>query len=236
MKLHSFQHVPFEGPGIIADWAAAQGVQVTATRWYEDARPPDIDAIDWLVVMGGPMGAYDEERYAWLREEKRCIEQAIKQGNVVIGVCLGAQLIADVLGARVYPHTQKEIGWFPIELTEAGQQSPLFGFLPPQLKVFHWHGDTFDLPHGAVHIARSAVCENQVFVYEERVIGLQFHMEMTRTGVEAIVQHCADELVDAPTIQQPGEMLAHSEHITVLNGLMQELLGRVHAHANPDSV
>lgn len=229
MKLHSFQHVPFEGLGIIADWADAHGHQVSVTRWYEEDTPPDMEAIDWLVVMGGPMGAYDEEQYAWLRDEKRCIEQAINQGKVVIGVCLGAQILANVLGACVYPHTQKEIGWFPIELSETGQQSPLFHSFPPRLEVFHWHGDTFDLPHGAVHIARSAVCENQLFIYEERLIGLQFHLEMTQAGVEAIVHHCADELVDAPTIQQPGEMLARSDHIVALNGVMQELLNQVAA-------
>lgn len=229
MKLHYFQHVPFEGLGVIATWAHENNYQVAATRWYAHDPMPDIAAIDWLVVMGGPMGVYDEDQYPWLVEEKRCIEQAIAQRKVVIGICLGAQLIADVLGAHVYPHTQKEIGWFPIELTAAGQQSPLFGFLPRRFNVFHWHGDTFDLPEGAVHMARSDVCEHQLFVYEQRVIGIQFHLEMTRTGVEAIVQHCADELVDAPSIQQPAEILSHSATIATLNGQMHEFLSRVAA-------
>ena len=126
----------------------------------------------------------------------------------MIGVCLGAQLIAEVLGGRVYRNPDKEIGWLPIQLTDAGRASPLFGFLPPSLTVFHWHGDTFELPAGAVHLARSAACAHQAFLYDGRVLGLQFHLESTPESVAGIVAACADEIVPAPYCQDAARMLA----------------------------
>jgi GMP synthase (glutamine-hydrolysing) len=215
---------------MLGEWAHEQGHTLTATRLYLGEPLPDVTALDWLVVMGGPMSSYDEDKYTWLAPEKRCIEQAIRHGKTVIGICLGAQLLANVLGARVYPHTHKEIGWFPIELTEAGQQSPLFGFLPRQFAVFHWHGDTFDMPQGASHLAFSQACPHQLFVYEQRVVGLQFHMEMTQAGIEAIMEHCADELVAAPTIQQPDTIRERTTTtLAQAHGMLRGVLQRLAA-------
>jgi GMP synthase-like glutamine amidotransferase len=160
------------------------------------------------VVMGGPMGVGDESTYDWLAPEKAFIREAIGAGKTVVGVCLGAQLIAEVLGARVYRGPEKEIGWMPIQLTLGGRDSAVFGHLPPSIEVFHWHGDTFDLPAGATHLARSAVCEHQAFLWGERVLALQFHLESTPESVAAICRECADELVTAPHIQEAGQMLA----------------------------
>jgi GMP synthase (glutamine-hydrolysing) len=227
MHLHYFQHVPFEGIARIGDWARSRGFSVTGTRLYAGDPIPPIETLDWLIVMGGPMGAGDDDRYPWLADEKRAIDQAIQQGKVVLGICLGAQLIASVLGARVFPNPHKEIGWFPIELTTEGQQSPLFGFLPKQFSVFHWHGDTFDLPRGAVHLASSAACQNQAFVWEHRVVGLQFHLEVTEEGIQALMHHCADELVTAPFIQRPEEMTHRPHDVAFVNGAMNELLHRL---------
>lgn len=145
MNIHYLQHVPFEDLGMIADWIDENGYHSRVSRLYQGEALPNVNDIDWLIVMGGPMGVYDEDQYPWLVDEKRCIERAIAKGRVVLGICLGAQLIANVLGARVYPHTRKEIGWFPITLTREGAQSPLFTELPSPFEVFHWHGDTFDL-------------------------------------------------------------------------------------------
>jgi GMP synthase (glutamine-hydrolysing) len=213
MKIHCFQHVPFEGLGCIEDWANASGFRLSLTRFYENDLLPELDQMDWLLVMGGPMGVSDEPKFPWLTREKRLIEKAIQRGKVVLGICLGAQLIADVLGARVYRNQFKEIGWFPIELTEAGQTSSLFGFLPARPTVFHWHGDTFDMPREAVHLAQSEACRNQAFVYKERVIGVQFHLETTAAGIEALVKNCADEIVEGPFIQSPKEMRDHCQEI-----------------------
>jgi GMP synthase-like glutamine amidotransferase len=227
MHIHMFQHVPFEGLAGIADWVALNHHPVTVTRFYQREPIPNINAIDWLIVMGGPMSTYDEAQYPWLVEEKRFIEQAIKHKKVVLGICLGAQLVAEVLGARVYANQHKEIGWFPITLTEAGQESPLFRFLPPRFNVFHWHGDTFDLPDSAVHIASSEGCTHQAFVYGARVVGLQFHLEMTPRNIRDIVHHCANELGTGPYIQSPDEMLSHPDDVAFTNNAMHELLTRL---------
>ena len=149
MRVHYFQHVPFEGLGSIAGWLESRSARVTSTRFFEDSRLPGVTDIDWLVVLGGPMSANDEETRPWLSVEKRFIAEAVAGEKVVLGICLGAQLIASALGARVYPNPQPEIGWFPIERTRPGGLA-----LPARADVFHWHGETFDLPPGALGFAR----------------------------------------------------------------------------------
>jgi len=241
MRIHTFLHVPFEGLGSIGDWAAAGGHDVTATRWYDGDAAPEPDAYEWLIVMGGPMGVYDERQHSWLVDEKRALAAAMAAGTRVLGVCLGAQLIATVLGARVYRNAHKEIGWFPIEVTPEGtsttagrvladiappatrpveqagagagagaragaragiHQSPASSLQSPSPRsVFHWHGDTFDLPAGAVHVARSAACAQQAFSVDDRVVGLQFHLETTPASAAALIAHCPEDLAPGPYVQ-----------------------------------
>ena len=207
MRIHIFQHVPFEGPAGIESWADDKGHTLTTTRFFENDAPPNIDDLDWLVVMGGPMNIYEEDQYPWLKAEKAVLGKAISAGKTVIGICLGAQLIAAVLGAEVFRGEHKEIGWFPIELSPAGEESEIFGFLPKRFPVFHWHGDTFTLPAGAVHLAQSEGCENQAFLYDGRVLGLQFHLESTPASVRDIVRHCRNEIVPAKYVQSADAML-----------------------------
>lgn len=227
MNVHYFQHVPFEDLGSIADWAKRKSHRIGPTRFFEDDPLPSLEQLDWLIVMGGPMNIYEERRHPWLAIEKRFIEQAIAAGKVVIGICLGAQLIADVLGAKVYRNTHKEIGWFPIERTSAADRSSRFKAFPSDLDAFHWHGDTFDIPDGAIHLACSKVCENQAFIYEERVLALQFHLEMTRQGAERLTVHCADELVTAPFIQTAPAILSDPRRFQALNETMDWILDRL---------
>ena len=208
MRIHCLQHVPFEGPFGIADWADARGHSLMVSPLYAGAVPPDPADFDWLVIMGGPMGVGDESEYPWLIQEKTLIRRSIEARKTLVGVCLVAQLIAAVLGARVYRNREKEIGWMPIELTAAGQASPVCGLLPASLPVFHWHGDTFDLPAGAVHLARSLACEQQAFLYDGRVLGLQFHLESTAESVAGICAQCADEIVPGTHVQTAARMLA----------------------------
>lgn len=219
MNIHYFQHVPFEGLGSITDWVNAPGNKVTATRFYEDNRLPFVDICDMLIVMGGPMGVHDEKLYPWLKKEKKFIEKAIAKGKKVVGICLGAQLIADVLGAKVYPNGEKEIGWHPIEF----KPSPLLQGFPPSLTVFHWHGDTFELPKDAAHLASSKACENQAYLYGEKVLGLQFHMEATDETITNLLQNCGSELVNGAFIQKEEDIIGHpvSERN---NNLLQKLL------------
>ena len=187
MRVHYLKHVPFEGLGAILPWLKEREWQVSLTELYRDEPLPSINDIDWLIVMGGPMSAHDESKYSWLKAEKDLIGQAIATGKPILGVCLGSQLIADVLGSKVYKNPEPEIGWFPIDLSEKATSHELGRLIPPQVEVFHWHGETFDLPQGALHLASSQACENQAFVYGDRVLGLQFHLETTQETLEALV-------------------------------------------------
>jgi GMP synthase-like glutamine amidotransferase len=202
MNVHILQHAPFEDVGSIAGWLAASRANVTYTRLYEPAALPDLAGIDLIIALGGPMSVNDEAELPWLRPEKQFVREAIARGLPILGVCLGAQLIASALGCRVYRNTVKEIGWFPIETTAEGAA---LGF-PPLLDVFHWHGETFDLPGGAVRLARSSACMNQAFRLGLNVLALQFHLEATPKSAARLIRHCADELVPASHIQSADQI------------------------------
>jgi GMP synthase (glutamine-hydrolysing) len=147
----------------------------------------------------------------------------------VLGICLGAQLLGEVLGARVHRGPQLEIGWWPIEFTEEGGRSRLFRGVPPTLEVFHWHADTFDLPAGAIRIARSEAFVNQGFVLDERIAALQFHLETTPAGAGALLRHGEADLVEGPYVQSAAEMLAKGERFRAIRELMDGLLDALFA-------
>ncbi len=223
MRLHYLQHVPFEGLGAISEWATKKGFEISVTNLYSGESLPSIDEIDWLFVMGGPMNIYEEEQYRWLPEEKDFICRAIKEGKVVIGICLGAQLIADCLGSKVTRNKDREIGWFPVSLRQ-----DIFG-LPKEFTPLHWHGDTFGAIEGAVSFARSKACENQAFSYDGgRVVGLQFHLEVTADSISALVENCGDELVEGEYVQTREDILAKNEHIVEANKLMFTILDNIY--------
>lgn len=209
---------------MIEPWLTARGCAPTATRFHLDDPLPKVDAIDWLIVMGGPMGVYNQDRHPWLTEEIAFIREAIDRRKTVFGICLGAQLIAAALGAKVYPNTHKEIGWFPVTLTEQGRQSPLLQDFPSKLPVFHWHGDTFDLPAKSTHLMTSSACVNQAFSYGDRVIGLQFHLEVTPAGIDTLINHCGHELAQAPFIQPSGQLRADPDRLRPIHRQLTTLL------------
>jgi GMP synthase-like glutamine amidotransferase len=223
MRIHVLQHVAFEGEANIGVWAREHGFPVTRTRLYASETLPPASAIDLLVVMGGPMNIYEEDRYPWLAAEKRFLREIIISGARALGVCLGAQLLADVLGGPVTRNPLKEIGWFPVTLTQDGAASPLFADFPTTFPAFHWHGDTFALPPGTVHAASSAACTNQAFVYDERIVGLQFHLESTAESISRLADHGGDELVAGPCIQ-PAGALARADHLADIRRLLYRLL------------
>lgn len=224
MNIHYLQHVPFEGLGSIEQWAISHGHQLSATRLYAGDQLPALERFDMLVVMGGPMSIHDEHEHVWLKAEKWFIQQVIDAGKPVLGICLGAQLIADVLGATIAQGREKEIGWFPITLSPEFAASNLGQRFPETMTVFHWHGETFTIPDGAQRIASSEVCENQGFIYNDRVVGLQFHLETTRVSAESIIGNSMHELVEAPFIQSEDEMIADEMRFTEVNRLMQIFL------------
>jgi len=222
MTLHYLQHVPFEGLGFIEEWAAFRKMQITGTRLYTGESPPSPSSFDWLVVLGGPMGVHDHGKHPWLVEEKTFIRESIDAGKTVIGICLGAQLIADVLGAKVYPGPHKEIGWFPLRRAPEVPE-----WIPEELIAFHWHGDTFDLPEKSIRLASSDACINQGFVYRDRVVGLQFHLESTHGSVEDLIEHCGDELTEDLYIQSAIQIRAAYSNLSIINAAMSQLLDRL---------
>lgn len=232
MILHYLQHAPFEGLGSITAWASAAGHPIAATRLYAGDPLPGLGDVGLLVVLGGPMNVYEDALYPWLASEKRFIEKAIAAGKPVLGICLGAQLLAAVLGARVYRNDQREIGWFEIQRTAGATYSKTARFLPETAEVFHWHGDTFDIPLGAVHIARSSGCRHQGFVAEERLVGLQFHLEVTREGAGGLLEHCRNDFEPpGPFVQQPQAIVADQRRFDRAHQLLVPLLADLAALA-----
>jgi GMP synthase-like glutamine amidotransferase len=226
MRAHCLQHVAFEGLGSIQPWLQEAGYEISYTRFFESAVLPQLEEIDFLIAMGGPMSVNDAVQFPWLSQEKTFIRSAVQAQKPVIGVCLGAQLIASAMGAQVYPNPCKEIGWFPVRAVAMASASPLRVFrFPPEAKVFHWHGETFDLPAGSVHLAASAGCRNQAFQLGPSAIGLQFHLETTPESLRELVTNCRAELVPSTYVQPEETMLAAPpETYRTIKRLMAEVL------------
>jgi len=196
-KIYVLQHHPVEHLGTIAD--ALEGA---ALAWHYvqvnggQPVPSSMKGAGGLIVMGGPMGVYQTDRYPWLREEMRLIEEAVKSNLPVLGVCLGAQIVAAALGAKVERNPNgKEIGWGPIRLHDSAKEDRLMRGLPATITPFHWHGDIFDLPAGAVSLASSEKTPCQAFRHGDKTYGFQFHIEVTQEGVAAMATAFAKELV-----------------------------------------
>ncbi len=224
MHIHYLQHVPFEDAANIAVWAHERGHRLTHTRLDLDQPLPEPECLDWLVVMGGPMNVDEHAIYPWLAREKEFIRRVIDRGIRVLGVCLGGQLISTVLGGQVTKNRQKEIGWFPVTLTVEGVASPVFSRFPLEILAFHWHGDTFSIPPGAIRLAASDGCDNQAFQHGRHVVALQFHWDYSLQSVETMIRHCGDELIAAPGIQQPAEMLAHQGRFGEIKTMLHAML------------
>jgi GMP synthase-like glutamine amidotransferase len=227
MKILCLQHVPFEGPGSIAPWAAVHRIALEVALVPETPKLPALTADSWLLVMGGPMGVNDGDRLPWLAEETAYIRRAIEAGRVVIGICLGAQLIAAALGATVSRNPEREIGWFPLHKTERALADGICPFLPQGALAFHWHGDTFAIPEGATALARTDACANQGFVMEQRVFAFQFHLETTPASARALVTHCRAELLPRPFVQSDSEVFADADRFTRINGYMAAFLEEI---------
>lgn len=223
MNIQWLQHVPFEGLGAIEMWAARCGHSLSCTRLFAGDSFADQDTFDMLVIMGGPMGIYDHQEYPWLVAEKAFIRETIEAKKPVLGICLGAQLLADVLGGPVSANVHKEIGWFPVRRTGSVPQA-LKGVLPDEQMVFHWHGDTFAIPPGAVHLFTSEGCRNQAFLHTDRVLGLQFHLETTPASAGPLIENCRHELAAGAWIQKEEEIVAGLERYAGINRTMDAIL------------
>ena len=242
LRIHALFHTDYEDFSFIKQWANSQNHSMSYTRSYHNDVLPQHDSFDWLIVMGGPMSVHDEEKHPWLIDEKRLIKQSIDNGKTVIGVCLGAQLIAHCLGATVQPANVKEIGWLPIRLTAEGRSQSLLQVLPKQsFTVFHWHGDGFDCPQGATAIATSEAWANQGFIYQTSlykelgtwVVGWQCHFEVTKESLVKMVANghntIQSGLIDYPkTVQSANTIIeAGNKYIEDNNARLAAMLNRI---------
>ena len=206
MKIHYFQHDKNEGLGEMESRFSQKGYSLQRTPFFSDSWSlPLLNEVDFLVVLGGPMGVYEKERFPWLNDEIDFVKACLRAGKPVLGVCLGAQILAAALGARVYPQGFKEIGWFPVQFAPGAPAWLSRGKL--DVEVFHWHGDTFDLPAGATRLAFSRATPNQAFLWGESALGLQFHLETGAHDVEVFVQQGQADLINSDFCQSKEQIL-----------------------------
>jgi GMP synthase (glutamine-hydrolysing) len=194
MTVLIIKHIDIEGPGLIEYCLRQENISYKILNLKPGVHPPKLDGLKNIVILGGPMNVYEEDRYPFLKEEDLFIKEAIKRGKQILGICLGAQLIAKALGARVFKAPVKEIGWYDVSLTKAGSHDPLFFNLPKIFPVFQWHGDTFEIPKSGKLIATSDFVPHQAFRYGEKVYGLQFHLEVTEEMIKEWLKTYEEEL------------------------------------------
>ncbi len=222
MQINYLVHVPYEGLGAFETALVAAGHALRRVRLYAGDRLPEPAQVQGLIVMGGPMSIHDESEHPWLAAEKRFLEAVLARDVPVLGVCLGAQLIAHCLGARVYRNPHKEIGWFPVR-RETRVQGAGLEMLPETFEAFHWHGETFDLPPGATLLASSSACAHQAFAHR-RALALQFHLEVLPSGVEDLCEFSRGDLEPGPWVQSPARMLAEPARFQAAVGWAQRLV------------
>jgi GMP synthase (glutamine-hydrolysing) len=227
LRIHYFQHVPFEDSANIAVWANQKGHKLTRTRVYEGDPFPAPNDIDWLIIMGGPMNIYEYDTYPWLLRERQFIKDMIKMDKAVIGVCLGAQLIADVLGAKVKRNKHREIGFFPVTLNERGRKNSLLSCLANKFSAFHWHGDRFEIPRGTDNLCKTQGCAHQAFQYGQKVLAMQFHLDYSIESVRKMIRHCSHELDEGTYVKKPVQMLDDKEAFCRLKNNLFLLLDNI---------
>jgi len=223
MNILLIQHDPLDGPGALLEWAASRGHSVAFCLICREEPLPKIETFDLLVSLGGPMGAYEEEKHPWLASEKDYMRQSIAAGKKILGLCLGCQMLADALGGKAFRHTCKEFGWQPIMPTDAGKEWFPLSHKETNLRAlkshekgtflaFQWHGDTFTLPPGALHLARNEAAEQQAFLMNgpmgSRALGLQFHLEWTEQMAREALAEPGVAPAPSNSVQTPEEILS----------------------------
>jgi GMP synthase (glutamine-hydrolysing) len=222
MKIHYLQHAPFEKLDAIKEWVAQKGYDLSCTHTYRSDPLPALNDFDFLIIMGGPQNLNEIEQYPYLAIEIELVKQAIQAKKLVLGICLGAQMIGEALGAKTQPSPNKEVGVFPVALTSAALSDPMLKSFPQQFDALHWHYYMPGLPQGAELLAYSAGCPNQMFRYGEHVYAVQFHMEMTSSNVSSLIENCAKDLDPGPHTMSKEDLLACD--IQSINQRMHALL------------
>ncbi|MDF1569465.1 MAG: type 1 glutamine amidotransferase [Spirochaetaceae bacterium] len=224
MRTISIHHVPFEGLGSIETLVGGKNHTYTRLDAWTNPTYPETETFDTLIIMGGPMSVGDTESLSWLPREKSFIKKSIASGKMILGICLGAQLIAEALGARVKKGPMKEIGWFEVTKHPRADESIIGSLIPGKFEAFHWHGETFDIPAGALPIGSSEACNNQGFVLDDRIISLQFHLETTPETAGALIKNCSSDLNDdGDFVQDAAEMVKDPDRFYQINRLMRRI-------------
>ncbi|HHT9125489.1 MAG TPA: type 1 glutamine amidotransferase [Candidatus Brocadiia bacterium] len=212
MTVLFIKHIDIEGPGTIADFLESNNVpHRTINPFKGDTYPDDPKTCSAIVSLGGPMNVYEEEKYPFLKLEDSFLRDAVRKEVPILGICLGAQLLAKACGAKVEKAKAKEIGWYKIPLTSKGKKDPLFRGIDNELNVFQWHGDTFNIPDGGVRLAESNICPNQAFRYGKNAYGIQFHVEVTKQMIQEWIEAYKGELDTLKGIVYPKKLIKESD-------------------------
>ncbi|MFA1820168.1 type 1 glutamine amidotransferase [Virgibacillus oceani] len=235
MRIHALINYSIADLGMINNWAVEKGHIVTTTEVYENNQFPNMDKFDLLIILGGIVGAYEEDEHPWLKDEKKFIREAIESNKAILGICLGSQLIAEVLGGKVYPHEQTVIGWWPIRFLKEVENIPLFSGLKRELTLFQYHGDTFQLPEKSqdiVRLAENDATKNQAYIFKDRVVGLQFHPEFSEEKLHEIVSLHGHEIHPGPYTQLAKDFLGQLDHLNEAKTFLFTLLDNFEKKVN----
>ena len=229
MRLHLLHHDPVDSSrNNISRWADNKGYAIAHTYLCNNEALPAIEDVDWLIVLGGSQHAWEEEVYPWLPAEKKFIAQALEDNKIILGICFGAQLLAETLGAEVFVNPHNEIGWHEVTLTPEGQRSYLFQNIPEQFTTFHWHADHFTLPPSCTRLAYSEATENQAYICRERrLAGLQFHPEYPLESVKYFVREFGDLMQNGPYVTGKEKILSQTDQIPETYALMAVILDNI---------
>ena len=220
MKAHILQHAEWETIGRIDEWLNKVNIEYSTTHLYKGDKLPK-HKVDLLIIMGGPMGIFEDENYPWLKEEREFVKKHVNSNSLVLGICLGSQFIADSLDARVYAGKEKEIGFFDINKVN---NHPITSNIPNTINVFHWHGDTFDTPKEAINLFNSELTSDQGFIYDNRVLALQFHIEVGQKEIDEFVYNGIDEIVPANYVQHKDDILNLKSDLSKSNSYLFDIL------------
>ena len=229
MHIHYFQHDHFEDLGYIGDWAAVHNYTTSVTRFDLKPEIPAHENYDWLVVLGGKMSVNDSEKFPWLKAEIEFIKDAIDKGKIVIGICLGSQLVAKACGADVFKNTEPEMGFWPVTFNETAKNDPVFRYFRNDMTVLHVHFDTFSLPEGVVSMANSAATACQAFRLGKNVFAFQFHFEVTPQNVAGFITEIEPELVAGKYSQTAEQMLKLADCGNQNNLVFDKVLDEIRA-------
>ncbi len=223
MRIFILKHAKVEGPEYILDLIKRKKYKYKIINIFKNEKLPSMNSFDGLVLMGGPMGIYEEDKYPWLIKEKLFIKNAIKKEKKILGICLGAQLLAECLGGKVTKNKYKEIGWYPVWLTEEAKKHFIFKYLPDKFITLHWHGDTFSIPEGAQRLAWSKACNNQAFISGSNLLGLQFHPEIKIKGLVTFIKNFGRNLKKEKFVSTKKKLIPHKEIVMQNHRILAEI-------------